>query len=263
MAQADRLALLERHGRAYGELRLAIGWTDGLEGEPAKRSRHWQSSPTLLADAEHGAGIFRRGLTRNPVLSLAASKLIGVDVDGEAGRELCRRLVPHGLPATVSVRSGRVDGGVHLWYRPPGPGHPAKVEFSAESGLTLSKDGYLVIPPALHETGAAYSFAEGRAPWEHAIVEFPAAILQALADDRRVQDELERADDTSPIGAGGRHRHLRRIGGAMRRAGAREESIAAALLVENEFRGDPPKDEHLVRELARDIAHRYPPGARA
>jgi hypothetical protein len=48
----------------------------------------------------------------------------------------------------------------------------------------------------------------------------------------------------------------------MRRAGAGEAAIAAALLSENERRGDPPKPDHVVRDLARDIVKRYAPGAR-
>src|SRR5262245_27277751 len=98
MVSAERQALLEQHGRAYGELRLAIGWTEGIEGPAAKISKHWQSHPDRLATAEHGAGLFRRGLARNPVVSLAASGLIGVDVDGDAGVQLCRRLVKGGFP---------------------------------------------------------------------------------------------------------------------------------------------------------------------
>ena len=91
----------------------------------------------------------------------------------------------------------------------------------------------------------------------------PAEILRALASHKHVADESARADDASPIAAGGRHSHLLRIGCAMRRAGAREESIRAALLAENEHRCVPPKEDFTVRALARDIVYRYPPGARS
>lgn len=252
--------LLERHGRAYGHLRLAIAWTDGLEGAAAKVSRGWQRNPIRLANADHGAGLFSRDLTRNPVVSLRASKLVGVDVDGEAGRRLVRELVSDGFPLTVAVRSGRADGGHHLWFRPCSGARHHKIEFSGD-GLELVTDGYLVIPPAIHgETGQPYRFVPGRAPWEVDVAEFPADLYAALALRDARDDAAERGDDRSPVPGGRRHRHLLRLGCAMRRVGAGERTILAALLVENERRCQPPKDERLVRELARDIATRYPPG---
>ena len=194
---AERLELLEQHGRAYGELRLAIGVTDGLEGDAAKRSRHWQSRPFRLAGADHRAGILRGIGERNPVISLAASNLIGVDVDGEAGRALCHELVPGGLPSTVVVRSGRADGGLHLWYRPPGGSRPAKIEFSGD-GLEVSSDGYLVCPPAIHgDTGRLYELVPGHAPWEIPSRSCRAASSQpskpAGAGSTRLNAEMTRA----------------------------------------------------------------------
>ena len=260
---AERVELLARHGRAYGELRLAIAWTDGLEGDAAKQARGWQSRPDKLADAEHGAGLFRRGLTRNPVVSLAASNLIGVDIDGEAGRRLVRELVPAGLLPTVIVQSGRADGGHHLYYRPPNGAQPAKIEFSG-NGLTVSSDGYLVLPPAIHgESGKAYTFADGCAPWEREIATLPAALYEALQEHTRKADQVERGDDSGTIPEGRRHRHLLRLGCAMRRVGAGETTILAALRAENSARCIPPRDDQHVRELAADIVRRWPPGARA
>jgi hypothetical protein len=259
----ERAAVLEEYGRIYGSLRLAVSWTDGLESTAAKTAHHWQSRPDRLASEEHGAGLFRRGLNRNPVVSLRASNLIGVDIDGESGRALARKLVPGGFPATVTVKSGRADGGHHLWYRPPNEARHAKIQLSG-GGLELIGDGYLVIPPAIHgDTGRPYEFVPGRAPWEHEIAILPADLLASLLrHDGRV-DAAERADDSAPIPEGRRHLHLRRLAGAMRRVGAGEATIVAALLVENERRCQPPKDERLVRELARDIVKRYRPGVAA
>jgi hypothetical protein len=256
-------AELERHGRVYGDLRFAVAWTDGVHGNAAKVARYWQTRPDRLSGPEHGAGLFRRGLTRNPVVALRASNLIGIDIDGEGGRQLVRRLLPNGLPRTVTVISGRADGGAHLWYRPPSPDWSHKIEFSAD-GLELGRDGYLVIPPAIHgQTGKPYRFAAGRAPWEHEIATLPIEILTVFAAHARRRDTAERADDGSPVPAGKRHKHLRRLAGAMRRVGAGEPTIAAALLTENARRCSPPHTEREVRALARDIVDRYPPGLRA
>jgi hypothetical protein len=260
----SRAEVLERHGRAYGDLRLAVGWTLGLEGDAAKVSRKWQSHPDKLADANHGASLFRgRGIARNPVVSLAASGLIGVDVDGEPGRRLLKELVPNGFPPTVVVKSGRADGGWHAWFRPCAPARHAKIEFS-DAGVGLVSDGYLVCPPALHAgTGRPYVFATGRAPWEIEIAEFPADVYEVLTQQRERREELERGDDTSPVEAGSRHRHLFRLGCAMRRVGVGEETILAALRFENKRRCLPPQDDTTVKLLARDIVTRYAPGVAA
>ncbi len=260
----DRRELLERHGRAYGELRLAVAFTVGLTGERAKESRFWQSNPHKLSTPDEGAAILAgRGFDKNPVVSLRAANVVGVDVDGPAGRLLVRKLLPGGFPATVTVQSGRADGGIHLWFRPPVGCRTHKIEFSAE-GLKVSSDGYLVAPPAIHgETEQLYRFVDGHAPWEIPLATLPPLILTSLKDQRRAIHEEKRADDRSPLGPGDRHEHLLRVGCAMRRAGAREESIRAALLVENEIRCNPPKPEHTVHALAEDITTRYPPGARA
>jgi Bifunctional DNA primase/polymerase, N-terminal len=260
----DRHALLERYGRCYGDLHLAIAFTRSLrvDDDDFKTAINWQTRPTKLANGDHGAGLLvEGGKKRNPVVCLHASGLLGVDIDGEAGRALVRELVPDGLPPTVAVRSGRPDGGLHLWYRPLVGAAKVKIQFAAK--VTLSADGYFVCPPAWHAVGRThYEFLEGCSPWEREIAVFPASLLARLTARDRADDEAARADDSSPLHPNDRYPHLRRIAGAMRRAGAGEPAILAALLSENGRRCDPPKTEAQVRSLARDIATRYPPGAR-
>jgi hypothetical protein len=48
------------------------------------------------------------------------------------------------------------------------------------------------------------------------------------------------------------------LAGTMRRRGANEEAIAAALLVENRLRCDPPLSDEEIRRIAASIA-RYSP----
>jgi Bifunctional DNA primase/polymerase, N-terminal len=257
----DLRQLRERHGRCYGELHLALTFTRslGLEDDDFKTVYGWKSTRPL-PDGDYGAALLAgRGEKRNPAVCLRASGLLGVDIDGEAGRALVRELVPVGLPPTVAVRSGRADGGLHLWYRAPQAAAKVKVQFASK--LTLSADGYFIVPPGWHaQAPARYAFLEGRAPWETEIARFSARLLEELVARAGRDDEDRRADDASPIAPGERHPHLLRIGGAMRRAGAGEPSIAAALLSENERRCQPPKPDGVVRALARDICTRYPPG---
>lgn len=244
----DRLADLERHGRAYGELHLALAFTDGIGGDDAKRiTRKGWPATTQLADGDFGAALFKgRGENRNPAVVLGASGLIGVDVDGPEGVTLLLELLRlQRLPRTVTVTTGK---GYHCWFRPPAAAVAAKIELGPE-GLEIAKDGYLVCPPALHPSGRIYRFAEGRAPWDIAPAELPRELLDVfLAHAKR--DRVGAIASTGPITEGGRHR-----------VGAEEESIVAALLIENERRCTPPKDERVVRALAHDMATRYQPEA--
>lgn len=125
-----RRELLERHGRAYGDLGLAITVTDGIAGAAAKTiTRKGWNTARPLADGNFGAAyLARRCEARNPAVALRASNLIGIDVDGAAGARLLQSLRLN-LPGTVTVQTG---GGAHLWYRPPAgaPGSFVKIQFA-------------------------------------------------------------------------------------------------------------------------------------
>jgi putative DNA primase/helicase len=254
-----RVRKLERHGRAYGGLRLAIAFTVGLEGDHAKTvlAAGWDKTRPL-ANAEQGAAILRhRGERRNPAVVLRPSGLIGIDVDGAEGVALLHRLVPEGMPRSVGVVTGK-DHGYHVWLRAPEDAATAFVELGPE-GVKAKTNQYLVAPPSVHPSGREYRFAQGRAPWEQELAVLPADLLERLERAARVERN-QRAAASGPIITGGRHDYLMRLGCAMRRRGAGEATIAAALLVENRDRCQPPKDEALVLNLAADIARRYQPG---
>lgn len=255
----SRLDELERHGRAYGELRLAIAFSDGIEGEAAKAitRRGWNATRPLAGGDFGAALVLGRGEQRNPAVVLGASALVGIDCDGTAGARLLKSLRLE-LPMTVAVHTG---GGVHLWYRPPA-GAPAsfvKIQFAEK--VTISKDGYFLAPPSRHPSGRVYAFADGRAPWQTEIAELPLNTVQKIqvAATRARGAAITSAIAGEKTTAGGRHERLLRLGCAMRRVGGSGEAIEAALLTENEHWCDPPKEERLVRELARDITDRYEP----
>jgi hypothetical protein len=254
----DRIVLLERHGRVYGELRLAVTFTDGLEGDAAKRVRENGWNKTIrLSDGNHGASLVRgRGARRNPAVVLGPSGLLGVDNDGPEGVALLRRHVPEGLPLTVTVLTGK-DDGYHFWFRRPPDAATSFVELGPE-GVIVKANQYLLAPPSLHPSGRVYRFAEGRAPWEVEIADLPAAILKRLEQAAQGQRE-RRAASEGPIQAGGRHDHLMRLGCAMRRRGASLAAVRAALLAENEARCQPPKSTDVVTALADDLHQRYGP----
>jgi hypothetical protein len=252
---SNRRELLERCGAAYGELHLAIAFTDGIRGEAAKQNTKGWKATEPLASAEQGQAIMGSALARNPVVCLRASGLIGIDIDGEHGRTLTKHLEVR-LPRTVAVKTG--DGG-HLWFRSPENCPPDVVKVQLSDKLTTSADGYLVCPPARHPNGHTYLFIEGHEPWSIPIATLPLATTRLLAKEGRTSAARARAF-SGPIEPGDRHEHLRRISYAMRRySGASVEAIEAALLVENESRCSPPKAERLVRALAEYTYERVTP----
>ncbi len=242
---------LEQFGRVYGELGLAVNFTDGIAGEDAKRctARGWPKT-AKLPDGDFGASYLRgRSGRRNPVVVLGASHLIGIDLDGAAGKELLLSL-PVLFPPTVTVVSGRPDGGRHLWYRRP-EGAPARlVKVQLTDRVTVAADGYLVCPPALHPSGRRYEFAAGLDPWTTEIAELPLETAETLDGADRGRSGRQR-HFSGPISEGDRHEHLRQISWAMRRySGASLEAITEALLTENRTRCTPPKREQLVVALS-------------
>ena len=168
-------------GQVYGELGLAVNFTDGIRGDSAKENtRGWKQTEPLPHPAR-GIALLTSRLDRNPIVVLGASRLIGIDVDGEPGRALLRAIEAE-FPRTVTVVSGRDDGGHHLWYRPPAGAPPGVVKVQLKDKVIASKDGYLCCPPARHPSGRTYRFAEGREPWTIAIVELPLPTVELAGE---------------------------------------------------------------------------------
>jgi len=253
----DRLADLDRIARAYGELSLAVGFTDGVEGDAAKRITGSWNRTKPLTDAGFAAGLMARCEKHNPAIVLGASGLIGIDIDGREGLELFVKIAGT-LPRTVTVTTGK---GAHLWFRPPpGVNGVAAIEFGA-NGVTLKKEGYFIAPPGLHPSGAVYQFREDRAPWEVSIAELPVEALEEMRHAAGAHRKAGGARGTpgEPIREGGRRTALCSMAGAMRRRDMGEEAILAGLRAENAARCDPPLPDEEVAALARDFAARYEP----
>src|SRR5262249_36119994 len=149
----------------------------GVDQQEYKTVIGWKDTRPLPDGNFAEALLKNRGVNHNLAMCLRASGKLGLDIDGPEGAALVRQLIPAGLPPTVAVRSGRADGGLHLWYELPADAPKAKIQF-AKTGLMLSGDGYFIVPPSWH-SGAQrrYAFVEGHAPWEIPIAEFPRRLL--------------------------------------------------------------------------------------
>lgn len=81
-----------------------------------------------------------------------------VDLDGVKGARTLAALVAQNspLPLTLQAKSGRLDGGRHLYYRIKGELRP-----TSGDGLDLRADGGLVVvPPSMHLSGRRYEWVK-------------------------------------------------------------------------------------------------------
>jgi RecA-family ATPase len=192
---------------------------------------------------------------RNPEAGIAIATGDGLCVldvdprhDGDASlRELEEA---HGEIDTLTVQTG--GGGVHLYLR----GHlPQRTGF--RPGLDLkSEGGYVVAPPSLHESGQRYRWVN-----EDATATKVPSWLAAIVADRFSNSDLpELVPDQ--ITTGSRNSVLHSLAGSMRRRGMSQESILAALRLENRVRCSPPLPDHEVDAIVASAA-RYAPDPRA
>jgi hypothetical protein len=99
--------------------------------------------------------------------------LLVIDIDPRKGGSLDNLVELVGeLPATLTVWSGRNDGGCHLyWRRPAGTFTSTRLK---PVGIDLKINGYMIMPPSRHPaTGQPYR-------WEHRAVASLPPKLQAL-----------------------------------------------------------------------------------
>ena len=212
-------------------------------------------------DASSDAETIRNWWERFPKANVGvstgpASGLVVLDVDmhnnvdgSESLRELEGKL--GALPDTVEALTG--GGGRHLFFRHPG--RPVKSRKVAEGVDCKADGGYVILPPSVHASGRAYQWEGMSHPEDVRVAELPAAWLDFLGDgpERRA----EPLPDTIPEGA--RNETLMSLAGSMRRRGAGESTILAALREQNTH-CVPPLPDAEVESIAASVV-RYPPAA--
>ena len=185
----------------------------------------------------------------------AASGLVVLDVDPRHGgnESLDELIAEHGpLPATVECLTG--GGGRHLYFLHPG-GTIKNSAGKIGNGLDVKADGgYVVAPPSVHVSGRDYAWEVSSDPGETPLADPPAWLLALLSNGKT----KPAAPVAGRISAGTRNTSLARLAGSMRREGATEAGILAALRAENVARCDPPLADSEVESIARSIG-RYAP----
>ncbi len=229
----------------HGKTPIVEDWPNFATTDEQVIRQCWSDHPDANVGVAHGA----------------ASGTFALDVDGDKGErtltEFERQL--GALPETAEVATGREDGGRHLIFA-----HPKGAVITNKNGFAPGLDcksngGQTVMPPSIHpDTGAAYRWL--RHPDElNGLPELPAAWVEYLSRERQKARSTPEGGDGRPIPEGRRHDELLRLAGAMRRVGAGEQEILAALAATNETRCRPSLPTNEVRRLARDIPGRYAP----
>src|SRR6266404_1667330 len=198
---------------------------------------------------------------RRPAASIGmptgtVSGLIVVDIDPRHGgdkslAELEEKYGP--LPPTLESKTG--GGGRHLFFWCRGAEIRNSVGKIGPGIDVRGEGGYVVLPPSAHPSGNFYEWIdEGHSP-----IDMPAWLERLVIESpSRPATAANSNGAGEKIPKGGRNDYLIRVAGGMRRQGATEEEILAALLTINANRCDPPLPEKEVEQVAKSGA-RYEP----
>jgi len=187
----------------------------------------------------------------------AASGLLALDIDPRNGGDKSWEALTfeHGRPPdTAEQLSG--GGGRHIFFRDPGVPVPKELARGID---VKSSGGYIIVAPSVHPSGQRYAW-DGLTGKEAllTVVPTPEWLLSLFA---RVRNDARQSPlaDSAKWPRGERNSKLTSLAGSMRRPGASQQAIEAALLEENQRRCDPPLPETEVRRIAKSIAS-YLPG---
>lgn len=178
-----------------------------------------------------------------------------VDIDGPSGLKLTDKL---DLEETREASTGSKNK-IHLYYAPTLDGTVIKRHirpFKDRNGKKIELDilgdgGYVVAPPSIHpDTHRKYRWDFKTTP-----AVFPNELLEML---QRVKKFTAADPLPKKISQGERDNLLTSLAGSMRRRGASESAILAALREENETRVVPPLPDKDLKRIAKSIASKEP-----
>jgi Bifunctional DNA primase/polymerase, N-terminal/DnaB-like helicase C terminal domain/Primase C terminal 1 (PriCT-1) len=183
------------------------------------------------------------------------SGIIVIDLDGPEGEANGRALGLFSEP-TLECRTGREDGGRHLYFKRP--------DFSVTNASIGKKidvrgdAGYVILPPSIHPSGRKYEFVN-----REEIRELPPPVVELL---RRAQ-----TTSVSPveghqsareivfedvIGEGGRNNSLTRYAGRLLAKGVPEDEVLVLVSAVNQAKCRPPLQQSEINVMVAGLTLR-------
>jgi len=192
-----------------------------------------------------------------------SGNIVGVDVDGELGKQSAKGLYS---PATVVSNTPR--GGIHLWYV-NSSGIRLKPDSSILPGIDLRTDGsYLVAPPSKVPSGKCYEWRTGCSPDDTEMAEVPFwVILTSVAKTAKAAVPQWVLDLAQGVAEGERNTNGAKLIGWLLGPGRQSEHGARELLAAWNRENFPAMDDREVNAIADSIvathkaSHVWPVGA--
>ena len=156
------------------------------------------------------------------------------------------------LDDTPTVKTGRLGGGWQFWFAYDPQIESQDVNLGNGISFEIKSDGkQIVVPPSLHVSGSRYQWL---VPFDRdKLRPIPPELLKHIKQQYKTASKTTETPD-GEIPEGQRNQTLFEIGCAMRRRGATEASIQAALLQENTDRCNPPLSDDEVKRTAASAA---------
>ena len=242
---------------AAAELFMTLGWPVFPVIGKTPATTHGLNDASL---EQRMAGIWWE-YHRERGIALATGTKSGVwvlDLDGqEATAALVALQEKHDkIPFTVTAKT---DRGWHLYFRMPPGGDIRNSAGKVAIGVDVrGTGGYVVLPPSPHPTGSSYEWVAGRAPGEVPVAEAPQWLLDLVQGTGQNGRAPIAPLLPHQIHEGARNSTLTSFAGSMRRRGASQEAILAAIEAENTLRCSPPLCDDELRQIAMSVA-RYTP----
>lgn len=171
------------------------------------------------------------------------SGLVVIDLDGPEGEATARELGLLSEP-TLECRTGREDGGRHLYFkRPDFPVGNASIGKKID---VRGDAGYVILPPSIHPSGRKYEWC-GRID---DIRELPPHIVERLREAQQADAPAARTQSNGPsareiafegeISEGGRNNALTRYAGRLLSKGIPDDEVLTLVSAVNATKCKPP-----------------------
>ena len=223
---------------------------------PGKHPRTWTGLSDATTDPEKIRGWWERWPDANIGIACRQSGFVAIDIDERhGGYERFQALVDEfgALPPTIEAQTG--GGGSHLLFEDPG----GEIKGGLALGVDLKSNGYIVVAPSVHQSGARYQWLPDQGPGEIALASLPEEWVELL---RRGPSRREQSGSVADgrISDGTRHKSLASGGGSYRRHGFDGDDIAEVLTTINDRQCDPPLAQAEVDSIAFGM-ERYAPAS--